>query len=155
MKKAFFSLFLIFAVLPAFAATEKTIAQRVMSIGFRPPDSPASITLTVGDLGNVVKTSKYDGGRIEQEALATLSAPVLNRIKAKIAAVKPGKLIDPNPNQPICMDAPNTNYEVAMADGSMTAVGANEQCKDLVKEGYPMADSEIVEILNGLWTLAY
>lgn len=155
MKISLLSFVLALTAVPAFAATDPIIAQQVVSIGYRPPQVPGEVIVSVSVSGKVVETSKYDDGKVEKVDIATLSAPVLNHLKAKIAAVQPGDLIDPNPKDPPCMDAPSVIYEVAAADGTMTKVGAAYGCKELAKKDYPQADAEIVSQLKALSNLRH
>lgn len=130
------------------------VAQMVVSIGFRPPESPREVVISISARGNVVETSTYDDGRAEKIALLKLGPAIMKQLTTNIAAVVPGEVVDPNPDMPSCMDAPYIKYEIVSSNGTTSKLAERIACKELYKAGNPQADAQIVNLLETLSTLS-
>ena len=67
-------------------------------------------------------------------------------------SVKPGELVDPQPNHPGCMDAPSFQYVVEAPQGRIV-IWAKEECKTMTRKNATAADTEIMQILSAIVAL--
>ena len=132
----------------------KIIAQVISGSGFASPSSPITSTVDILADGRVQATEIFRDHNIKVKELAVLSAEVLAKLKALIQSTRAGKLVDPSPQSPACMDAPSTNFYAILASGERIAVGGIEACKKMEKENGTSSDAQIMEILQGFWSLA-
>jgi hypothetical protein len=100
---------------------------------FHPPGSPDTIRVEIMKDGQILRTEVYRDQKVITKQVATLSHELSRAIDAAVSKVKPGKLIDPNPKSPGCMDAPSVNYSVTSDNGKID-IGATVACKEMIKD---------------------
>lgn len=129
------------------------IAQVVSGGGFAPPSVPVRWTVDIMSNGDVQATESYRDGHTDVKLLAVLSADVLANLKVLVQSTKAGELVDPNPSQPGCMDAPSTTYYSILNDGTKIAIAGSERCKELERKDATGSDYTIKNVLAGLTAL--
>lgn len=132
---------------------QSIIAQVVSSGGFAPEYVPVRWTVDIMSNGDVQATESYRDGHTNVKLLAVLSADVLINLKSLVQSTKPGALVDPNPTQPGCMDAPSTTYYSILNDGTKIAIAGTEECKVLERKEATSSDYTIKNVLVGLAAL--
>ena len=161
MKKLLVSLALLVGS-SAFAGNEgpqaapdqpQVIARVVVGSFFVPPGRPVSTSVTISTAGAVVRTDSWMDGRSKTVAVATLSPEITAKLVKASAAVQPGELVDPNPSEPSCQDAPSTTYYAVK--NQEIAIGARQGCKDLYKENSSDADMLLKSALEAALNLSY
>ena len=132
------------------------IAQYSVSIGFQSnPNMPFAVSISVNAEGRVRYTEHFRPGRVVNKEVAVLSKELTARLKASVAAIKPGKMVDPSPNDPGCYDAPTVTYQAIQASGERITLAQTHRCKGYEKENATDADKAVVEALNSLKDLAH
>lgn len=137
----------------AMAKMPETIARVQIGAMFAPPEWPRSQSVDVLATGEVLSIKKYNDGKVETESLAILGTEKLARLKSDIAGMSKGEVVDPNPQQDGCMDAPTTTYS-AVQDGALTKIAQDIDCKHFRKKNMNMEDSRVISTLEALLTLA-
>lgn len=163
MKTQILAMLLVLSTLTAQAGNEgpqaapkpppKMIAQVVTGGGFAPPSVPVRRTIDVLADGQVQSTESYRDGHTVTKALAKLSKGVLSKLQAIVTATQAGELVDPNPQNPGCMDAPSITYYAILANQTKIAVASVEQCKQLERADASSGDYQIKDVLQGLMSL--
>ncbi len=130
-------------------APPSVLAEYVSHGGFFiPPGGVASTSYQILPDGTVqVVTWTRGQDAPEVKLIETLSNEELAHVKNLVAAVRPGKLFDPTPKSPGCMDAPSSSYVVYSSAGAIT-IGQYIDCKTLERENATAADTEIMKILS-------
>jgi hypothetical protein len=127
----------------------KIIAEVIVGIMFAPPTSPRTIRYQIFSTGNtqVVKTMR-DGTETAQ-ALKTYSPEEARAIRANVKEIVAGKIFDPNPSMPGCMDAPSVVYKVYKSKGEIE-IFHRFNCKNSARKNANQADADMIKILNDL-----
>lgn len=158
MKKILITLLLSLSALTASAqnppATPTIIAQFERAGGMLPPTMPYRSAIQISNKGVVNSVDTYYNGKVVSTKLSTLSKPVLAKLKSQIAQVKAGELIDPNPDEPLCTDAPSMTYSVFTASNQKIDISGHYGCKEFTKTNPSSGDYSVVNVLDGLKSLA-
>lgn len=136
------------------------LLERAMSGGFMvPPGSVSAIQLQILDNGMVTKTEwirvQGVGGQQPSKTtvVLTLSSEKIAKLMKVVAQVKPGKLVDPTPDRPGCMDAPSFSDAVYQG-GKRVVLTQTAACKQSVSDTASSADAELIKVLNAIDSLS-
>ncbi|WP_413291505.1 hypothetical protein [Bdellovibrio sp. HCB337] len=161
MKKIFLSsLVLVFASLsfagnegpqagPPYRAT--IIAERTVGGGYPPPPGHShGRSIQITDDGTVLKAEWFVG---EQDPRIThvmkLTVKQLTKLQKNIQSIQPGDLIEPNPEQRGCYDAP-TSTDRVYKSGLVIKIAQKAACKQYTRENAKLADRKVINLLNAL-----
>jgi hypothetical protein len=134
-------------------APPQVIAEVSISPGlFAPPDRARGESVQIFDDGHVVKVMYYSG-RTETKDLATLSPEVSQKLNQLVSSITEGKMLDPNPLSPGCMDGPSTVYTAYPTVGKPVVIGLRQDCKEMKKSNESEADISVARILASLSNL--
>jgi hypothetical protein len=137
----------------------RPLVERSKNGGFMvPPGGLSAVKLQILDNGSVVKTEwiRAQGLAVQPPKttlLLTFSPDKIAKIAQVVAQVKPGKLVDPNPERPSCMDAP-TFTDVIYQGGVRVVLTETAACKTSVSDQASSADNELIQVLNAIEKLS-
>lgn len=143
------------AALLASAAQAKPLAIVKQFGGFCHISCP-STTITVDEKGSVnVEVQTFTPAKIERYTLAKLNAEkVIAAIQRDIEKVAPAKLVDTDPEGPICMDIPQVRYSVIKNDEEIV-IGEDRECKEFRLETYEATGTaSVLKSLMGMHNFA-
>jgi hypothetical protein len=132
------TLFILTAWALSFSVNAADLALIKFSKSFVFTPNPQSLEISVLKNGTILKvvTYHYDSEQNTQEILGHLSAYSLNALNYKIARISAeGKLVDPNANEPFCMDAPSSSVVIEKNGKEMTIV-THAGCHTFAVEEY-------------------
>ena len=108
---------------------------------------------------NVSQVIFYRNGQVTVEtanskkAIAALTKESVVALTKIVDAIRDAQLVDPNPGQPRCMDAPSHSYTVVQSNGKEIEIAARRGCHNLsIKDGAYEVDS-VLDLLNGFRAL--
>ncbi|MBK9040343.1 MAG: hypothetical protein IPL83_14490 [Bdellovibrionales bacterium] len=131
MNKAILYVFFIFSF-PVLAA--QPLIQREFTAGFTP--YPVNSVITIASDGKVTATLKYPrSGKIENLSLATIDYQALEVIKEAVGSISKKELVDTNPEEPKCLDAPSLQYTLSKADGTSFPFYREHSCHEFTLSG--------------------
>jgi hypothetical protein len=165
MKKMIFSILTLVFVSSAFAGNEgpqaapiapkpAVVAERRMSGGFfAPPDVPYVRSLQILENGDVNKVEFYRNVADPVTVLVyKLTNAQIARLQNLVAGVQEGKMIDPQPEEHGCMDAPLFE-DVVYKAGTRIVIAQKFNCKDMVHDNATVADTKVIQALNKIEAL--
>jgi hypothetical protein len=131
MNKAILYVFFIFSF-PALAA--QTLIEREFTAGFTP--YPVNSVITIASDGKVTATLRYPrSGKIEILSLATIEYQALGGLKEIVGSISQKELVDTNPEEPKCLDAPSLQYTLSKADGTSFPFYRTNSCHEFTLSG--------------------
>ncbi len=138
-------------VILASTASAKPLASMIQAGGFCAEQCPTT-TLTIHDNGQVIveRKSFFPKPATSKFVLATLNKKIIAVVHSEIAKATAVKLVDTNPEAPICMDIPAKTYQV-VKNGQTIEIGADRDCHSFVLESYEATG--LVETLKSLANL--
>lgn len=126
------------------------LAEYVIAGFFVPPGEPTVRQYQIMEDGTErLITSYNDNTPQEIRRLKNISPEELAQVKKLVSEIQPGKLFDPNPEQPSCQDAPTLNYLVYQGVEQIL-IGQRSGCKTMKHENETAADAQIIQILEEL-----
>ncbi|MES2855814.1 MAG: hypothetical protein V4692_08120 [Bdellovibrionota bacterium] len=162
--KTFLMSILMLSSLTAFAGNEgpsgappvdpPVLAKVEVWIPFGPPESPGSVTLTIDSKGRIVREDQYRNNRSVKRSVGKLSTAVVKGLAKAVSAVKPGKLVDPDPKDEGCFDAPTTTYTAINAEGEIQ-ISQKMRCKHFEKENSGTAEQQVESALAAAMNLSH
>ena len=130
-----------------------TVIAKVKSMSlFHPPSSPDVTEIRIYNNGIIERSEIYRTTGEESVTVAKLSSEATYALSQKVNAVKPGRLVDPEPNMPSCMDAPSVTYSVFIG-ATEIEIAANYGCKPLKKDNADSNDFAVRQMLDAAATL--
>ncbi len=137
-----------------FAATNSILLRSTTHVEYSP--TPGTSTLTIDTDGNVDYQSpnvRRDGDS-SGRPLAKLSPDALQRLKAQVAALNPDTaLVDRNPEDPECADAPSVNMMAYQENAKEIRFYAESGCHEFRLEDW--SGYGLIELIKGLEHLAF
>jgi len=165
MKKMILSILVFALATSAFGGNEgpqaapelpsKVLAERGSNGGFFvAPGSVHARQIQILSNGDVIKIEwSRDPDTEKTTPIMKLSAAQIAKVFKLVKSVKPGAMVDPNPNSPGCMDAPNFSDAVYRGN-TRIEIARNAACKQYKHENATDADTKLIRILDAMETLA-